>query len=192
MGIRCGRASTRSMRSPTQMARMDIAKQRKDISDIQKLLLEGTADNASGEPFRPAMEEMKRAMDLSQGDSIAETYMRKMVEHHKGAVAMSDVALRNGVSGALREQVRKTRDENAKATKMTEAMLGGATMQHAMEQSGVEPALEGLSEPVRPEKDKVMPSSKSNPASKATPKPRAGSSPAPTSSAAEPHADMKM
>ena len=130
-----------------EMARMTIEKQRKDIEDIKKLLKTGNPDQASAELYRPAMMDMKQKMEAAAGADASETYMRKMLEHHKGAVAMSDVALENGVGGALRIQVQKTRDENAKDAEMTEAMLRGESMSHAMSDSGAKSAEQVKAEP---------------------------------------------
>lgn len=117
------------------MARMTIEKNRKDIADIQKLTKDGSPDQKSAELYRPSMMDMKQKMDAASGADMNELYMRKMLEHHKGAVAMSDVALQNGVSGAMRSQVQKTRSENDKDAKMTEAMLRGEPMKQAMDKS---------------------------------------------------------
>lgn len=118
-----------------EMARMTIEKNRKDISDIQKLTKDGSPDQKSAELYRPSMMDMKQKMDSASGSDINELFMRKMLEHHKGAVAMSDVALQNGVSGAMQSQVQKTRSENDKDAKMTEAMLRGEPMKQSMAKS---------------------------------------------------------
>lgn len=118
-----------------EMARMTIEKNRKDISDIQKLTKDGSPDQKSAELYRPSMMDMKQKMDSASGSDINELFMRKMLEHHKGAVAMSDVALQNGVSGAMQSQVQKTRSENDKDAKMTEAMLRGEPMKQSMVKS---------------------------------------------------------
>lgn len=137
-----------------QMARDAIAKQQKDIADIQKLLKNGAPDQKSADLYKPAMMEMQQKMQAASGADASETFMRKMLEHHKGAVAMSDVALKNGVSGALREQVQKTRDDNRKDADMTEAMLRGEPMSHAMADSGAKSAEQAKKEPAPADKAK--------------------------------------
>ncbi|MES2119379.1 MAG: DUF305 domain-containing protein [Pseudomonadota bacterium] len=135
-----------------QMARETIAKQQKDIANIQKLVKDGAADQKSADLYRPAMTEMQQKMQAASGADASETYMRKMLEHHKGAVAMSDVALKNGVSGALRAQVQKTRDDNQKDAAMVEAMLGGQSMSQAMAGSGAKSANQAKAEPAPADK----------------------------------------
>jgi uncharacterized protein (DUF305 family) len=166
-----------------EMARMAIEKQRKDIEDIRKLLKDGGPDQASAELYRPAMMDMQQKMQAAMGADASETYMRKMIEHHKGAVAMSDVALQNGVSGALRTQVQKTRDENAKDAEMTEAMLRGESMSHAMADSGAKSADQAKAEPAVADKARAEPKAAAKPApAPAKPKPAepAAKAPAPT------------
>ena len=135
-----------------QMARDAIGKQQKDIDDIRKLLKNGAPDQKSADLYRPAMMDMQQKMRAATGADASETYMRKMLEHHKGAVAMSDVALKSGVSGALREQVQKTRDDNKKDAEMTEAMLRGESMSHAMADSGAKSAEQAKKEPAPADK----------------------------------------
>lgn len=169
-----------------KMAREGIEKQQKDIEDIRKLLKTGTPDQKSAELYRPAMMDMHEKMMAAKGADASETFMRKMLEHHRGAVAMSDVALQNGVSGALRAQVQKTRDENRKEAAMVEAMLGGKSHQEAMAASGAKSAAQVKAEPALADKPKsARPAASAAP--KPTPKakaPSAASAPAPAASQA--------
>ena len=148
------------------MARETIEKQQKDIGDIRKLLKDGAPNQQSAELYRPAMMEMHQKMMAAKGADVSETFMRKMLEHHKGAVAMSDVALQNGVSGALREQVQKTRDDNQRDIKMIEAMLGGQSHEQAMAASGAKSAEQAKAEPAPADKAKAAPTAEPKTASK--------------------------
>ena len=156
-----------------EMARMTVEKQGKEISDLQKLLTEGTPDQRSADLYRPAMMDMDAKMRAASGADISETYLRKMLEHHKGAVAMSDVALQNGVSGAMRHQVQKTRDDQQKEVEMVEAMLRGEPMDHAMHESGAKSAEQAKAEPAVAERPKAAAATKPKsppPAPKPAPK----------------------
>lgn len=165
-----------------EMARMTIEKNRKDIGDIQKLVKSGSPDQQSAELYRPSMMDMKQKMDAATGADVNELFMRKMLEHHRGAVAMSDVALQNGVSGALRQHVQKTRSENEKDAKMVEAMLRGETMQHAMAASGAKSAEQAKAERARAGKAKAEPRT----AAKTAPKPPSKAAPAEAKAAPKP------
>ena len=111
-----------------KMAQDTIDKQGKEITDLEKLIASGTPDPASGELYRSAAMEMHNAMMAANGASISEAYLRKMLAHHQGAVAMSDIALANGATGAIRAQIEKTKATQQKEVAMVEAMLRGEPM----------------------------------------------------------------
>ena len=115
-----------------EMAQMSIDKQGKEITELEKLVATGSPDPASSELYREASTTMHDAMMAAKGAGVPETYLRKMLEHHKGAVALSDVALANGATGAVRAQVEKTRADQLKEIAHLEAMLRGEAHQTAM------------------------------------------------------------
>ena len=161
-----------------EVARMTIEKQRKDIDDIRKLLKEGSPNQQSAELYRPAMMDMHQKMMAAKGANPSETFMRKMLEHHRGGVAMSDIALQNGVSGPLREQVQKTRDDQQKDAEMIEAMLGGQSHQQAMAASGAKSAEQAKREPAPADTARAQTKAAPSPAS-AKPAPNAAPKPSP-------------
>lgn len=118
--------------SPTadvaKMAQMTIEMQGKEIADLEKMVATGNPVPASAELYRPAAMQMHNAMRAASGGNISETYLRKMLAHHQGAVAMSDVALANGATGAVRAQIEKTKATQQKEVAMVEAMLRGEPM----------------------------------------------------------------
>ena len=165
-----------------QMAQDAIDKQTKEIEDLRKLIKEGASKPESAEPFRPVMTSMQQAMMSATGADVEETFMRKMLAHHLGGVAMSDAALENGVSSALRSQLTKTRDGQQKDADMTQAMLNGEPMPASSpaETSAAAPAPRETQAAARP-----------NPAPAARSQPRATPAPAPAK-AEDPHAGMNM
>ena len=162
-----------------EMARMTIEKQGKEIEDLRKLVKQGTPNPQSSELYRPSMTQMHEAMMAAKGADVSQTFLRKMLEHHRGGVAMSDVALQNGVSGTLRQQVQKTRDDQAKEAQMVEAMLRGETMSQAMQQAGVKSAQEAKAEPAPTERTKVAPKPETKTIPKTVAKPKATPAPEP-------------
>ena len=161
-----------------KMARETIAKQGKEIEDLQKLVQEGAPDQRSAELYRPAMMDMHQKMMAASGADVSQTYMRKMLEHHKGAVAMSDVALANGVTGTLRSQIQKTRADQQKEIAMVEAMLRGEPMQSAMQQSGAKTAAQAKAEPAPTDTAKAEPKAQPKATSAARPaEPKASAAP---------------
>lgn len=158
-----------------KMAKMTIEKQTKEIEDIRRLFKDGAPNPQTAELYRQAMMDMHQKMQAATGANASETFMRKMLEHHRGGVTMSDIALRNGVSGGLREQIQRTRDDQLKDAEMVEAMLAGQSHEQAMLVTGAKSPQQAEKEPAPAEKTKSEPSTKSAP--KPAPKP------APTSTA---------
>lgn len=118
-----------------KMAQETIDKQSKEIADLQKLIQQGNQDPNSLGVYRPAMMQMHQAMMTAKGTNVSETFLQKMLEHHRGGVTLSDVALVNHVSGALRTQVQKTRAGQKKDAEMVEAMLRGASSKDSESQT---------------------------------------------------------
>ena len=159
------------------LARMTVEKQGKEIEDLRKLVKQGSPNAQSGEVYRPAMTQMHQAMMAAKGADISETFMRKMLEHHRGGVAMSDVALQNGVSGTLRQQVQKTRDDQQKDAEMIEAMLSGQSHQQAMAASGAKSAEQAKAEPAPAEKARTAARAEPKSTPKAPPAKKTATSP---------------
>jgi len=137
-------------------------------------MMQPTAAN----PYGPAEMDMHQKMMAASGADVSQTYMRKMLEHHKGAVAMSDVALANGVTGTLRSQIQKTRADQQKEIAMVEAMLRGEPMQSAMQQSGAKTAAQAKAEPAPADTAKAEPKDKPKATSAARPaEPKASATP---------------
>lgn len=59
-------------------------------------------------PYGPAEMDMHQKMMTAQGADAGETWIRKMIEHHRGAVQMSQVALRSTQDAAVRREAQKT------------------------------------------------------------------------------------
>lgn len=166
-----------------RMARDIVAKQTAEIADLEKLVAAGNPNPASAERFRAAETKMHETMMAAKGADVSETYLRKMIEHHRGAVAMSDVALAQGVTGPIRARAEKVRADQQKEIAMTEAMLRGEPMGES--KAAASPAATRAAAPA-PTRAAVP-----KPAPKATSKPKPVPAPAP--SASDPHKghDMK-
>ena len=168
------------------MAKDTIAKQGKEIEDLAKLLSKSPADPASLGPFKPANMKMHEAMMAASGADVSETYLRKMIKHHRGAVALSDVVLANGATGGVRTAARKVKTDQSKEISMIEAMLAGEPM--PMASSAPEPAARRTdpAPAAEPSDSGPTPKKAAAPAKPTTLKP------APTPTATDPHAGMKM
>lgn len=108
-----------------KMAEDTIAMQGKEVEEYAKMRSGGASDPASAEPYRRAAMAMHQAMMAANGGDASETYLRKMREHHRGAIAMSDVVIAKGTDPKVRAAAEKVRTVQAKEVEMIDAMLAG-------------------------------------------------------------------
>lgn len=108
-----------------KMAQMTIANQGAEIDALKALSKTGAPDTQSAALYETAIAKMHQDMMAATGTTASETYLAKMLAHHRGAVAMSDIALANGAAGAVRAQIEKTRAQQLKEIAMVEALLRG-------------------------------------------------------------------
>lgn len=143
------------------MAQQTIDKQTAEVAALEKLIATGNPDPASAALYQPAQMAMHNAM-TAQGSDVSDSWVRKMLEHHKGAIAMSDIALANGATGPVRAQIEKTKAEQQKDIDHIEGMLSG-------QQASSEPAAPA---PVAKEKEPAAKPAPAKPApAPAKPKP---------------------
>lgn len=152
-----------------KMAQMTINNQGAEIEALKALARNGAADPASARPYEAAMAEMHTEMMGASGATPSETYLAKMLAHHRGAVAMSDIALANGASGAVRAQIVETRSEQLQEVGMVEAMLRGEPMAMQAQAKSETAAPETIAKPAAPKAAAAKP----GPAKAAAPKPSA-------------------
>lgn len=82
-------------------------------------------DNMPGmnTPFMPAEMEMQKKMMAAKGANASETWTRKMIEHHRGAIAMSQIVLRQSPDAKTRQMAQKSIAEQNKSISELQAML---------------------------------------------------------------------
>lgn len=108
-----------------KMAQMTIDNQGTEIEALKALAKSGAPNPESASLYQAAMVKMHEDMMAASGANASETYLAKMLAHHRGAVAMSDIALANGATGTVRAQIEETRAEQLKEVAMVEAMQRG-------------------------------------------------------------------
>ena len=127
------------------MAQQTIDKQTAEVAMLEKLVATGNPDPSSAALYQPAQMSMHDAMMAAKGSDISDSWVRKMLVHHKGAVAMSDIALANGATGAVRAQIEKTKAAQQEDIEHIEGMLSG-------QQPASEPAAPAAAAPAAKEK----------------------------------------
>lgn len=108
------------------LARTTADKQLQEINELEKLLTSGESRSSDqmANPYQEAVRAMQQRMMNAMGANPAETWMRKMLEHHRGGVAMSNVLLKLGGEPKVLEKARITATDQAKDAAELETMLG--------------------------------------------------------------------
>jgi hypothetical protein len=136
-------------------------------------------------PFGQAEAQMHQAMMAATGADPSETWTRKMIEHHRGAVAMSDVVLAQNPTPEVRAQATKTREAQLREIELLEAMLVPEPAAQPGAGADAPPSTRTGSEPAAAPSSRAGDSSPPKPAPKPTPPP-------PPVAADDPHAGHDM
>ena len=108
-----------------EMARMTITKQTKEIGELEAMAGQGNPSPDSATAYREAETRMHDRMMAAKGADAAETWVRKMIEHHRGALAMSEVVIAQGQDSRVKEKARKTIADQTKEIAEFERLLSG-------------------------------------------------------------------
>jgi uncharacterized protein (DUF305 family) len=171
------------------MAEQVISKQGKEIESLASMSSKAASDPASLEPFKSANMAMHEAMMAATGADVSKLYLRKMLAHHDGGVALSEIAIAKGKDAKVRAAAEKTRSDQAKEAAMVKDMLAGKPMNMADGPRTKPAATKATSIPAAERRTaapvKAAPVAKAPPKTTATP---------PPSDTPDPHAghDMKQ
>lgn len=77
----------------------------------------------SGNPYAQAEMDMHQKMMAAKEGDAAEMWTRKMIEHHRGAIAMSRVAVRDAKDAQTREMAQMTITKQEKDIAELQALL---------------------------------------------------------------------
>lgn len=111
------------------MARETITKQQREIGELERAVAAGIS-GGSGEanPFGPVEQSMHQQMMAASGANISETWARKMIAHHQGAVDMSETLIRQGGDPEILAMARRTAQDQRREIAHLEARLRGEAM----------------------------------------------------------------
>lgn len=110
-------------------ARMTAQKQRREIAELEALLPErastAPASSQSENPYARAVAAMHEQMMAASGANPSETWLSKMIAHHRGGVAMSNVLLELGGDPRIVARAGMTARNQAREADELERMLSG-------------------------------------------------------------------
>jgi uncharacterized protein (DUF305 family) len=107
-------------------ARASAEMQRRDIAELERMLSGGvTGGNGPANPFGPVETRMHDQMMAATGTNPAETWARKMIAHHQGAIDMSQILIDQGGDPEVVAAARRTIEMQRREISELERMLGG-------------------------------------------------------------------
>lgn len=96
-----------------------------DHSEMDHSAMGGMMQPTPANPYPPAETEMHRKMMSAVGADATETWVRKMIEHHRGAIEMSQIVLRETRDAKVREMATKTSAAQRQEIGQLQAWLRG-------------------------------------------------------------------
>ena len=168
-----------------QMAREGADKQQREIGVLERMLSAGiSGGTGDANIFRPVEQRMHQAMMAASGGSLSETWARKMIAHHQGAIDMSEIIIRQGGNAQVLAMARRTAEDQRREIARLEAMLRGERMPAA----GASTPSEAGPSPrtAQPSGTEARPPAQRNQAA-ARPAPRPAPAPAPAETCAPEH-----
>lgn len=108
-----------------EMAQMTITKQTREIGELEAMAKQGSPSSEAGAAYKAGDSRMHDAMMAAKGADASETWIRKMFEHHRGAIAMSEVVIAQGQDAKVKEKARKTAADQTKEIAELERLLRG-------------------------------------------------------------------
>jgi uncharacterized protein (DUF305 family) len=110
------------------MARKTVSDQGKEIQELENMLQAGgigAGTTGDANPYKQSDQRMHERMMAATGASPSETWIRKMIEHHRGAVDMSNILIAQGGDPKVLEKARMTAQKQQKEIAELERMLAG-------------------------------------------------------------------
>jgi uncharacterized protein (DUF305 family) len=93
------------------MARKIVADQGKEIQELERMVQAGgigAGTTGDADPYKQSDKTMHDRMMAATGSTPTETWIRKMIEHHRGAVDMSNILIAQGGDAKVLEKARAT------------------------------------------------------------------------------------
>lgn len=98
-----------------RMAQMTIDKQGREIAELQTWLGgHPGAGSAKVTPFTADEQKMSQAMMAAGGATLEQSWARKMIPHHQGAIDMSQTVLPQATDAQVRKMAEKTAADQRK------------------------------------------------------------------------------
>lgn len=108
-----------------EQGRKTAADQRQDIGKLEAMLQNRVSGSGSASAFAPTEQQMQQQMMAAMGADPAQTWLKSMIEHHRGAIAMSNTAIAQGGNREITTMARETIQKQGREIEEMQRMLQG-------------------------------------------------------------------
>lgn len=158
-----------------EKARETAQEQRRELQELERMLQGGVSGNQPANPFAEGERRSHERMVAAVGANPSETWLRKMIEHHRGGVEMSEMVIARGGNPQVTEMARRSAAAHRRDIEELERLLRG------------DAPTAGAAEPAAAETQPPAPAPAAQ--TKAAPAPAARTNPRPATPRSEPKAE---
>lgn len=158
-----------------EKARETAAEQRRELQELERVLEGGVSGNQPANPYAEGERQSHERMMAAVGATPSETWLRKMIEHHRAGIQMSEMVIAQGGNAQVADIARRTAAAQNRDIAALERLLSG----DAPAASAAEPAAQ--------DPQPAAPAPTARP--KAAPTPPARSNPRPAAPRSEPKSE---
>ena len=108
-----------------EKARETAQEQRRELQELERMLQGGVSGNPPANPFAEGERRSHERMVAAVGANPSETWLRKMIEHHRGGVEMSEMVIAQGGNPQVTEMARRSATAQRRDIEELERLLRG-------------------------------------------------------------------
>ena len=108
-----------------EKARETAEEQRRELQELERMLQGGVSGNAPANPYAEGERRSHERMAAAVGANPSETWLRKMIEHHRGGIEMSEIVVAQGGNPQVAEMARRSAASQRRDIEALERLLRG-------------------------------------------------------------------
>lgn len=108
-----------------EKARETAVAQRRELQELERMLQGGVSGNEPVNPYAEGERRSHEQMMAAVGATPSETWLRKMIEHHRGGIEMSEIVIDQGGNAQVADMARRSAAAQRRDIDALERLLRG-------------------------------------------------------------------
>ena len=146
-----------------EKARQTAEEQRRELQELEGMLQGGVSGNGPANPYAEGERRSHEQMMAAVGTNPSETWLRKMIEHHRGGIEMSEIVIVQGGNPRVAEMARRSAAAQRRDIEALERLLRGEAPAASAEGSNAEQTPPAAAAPAAQPKAAPAPAARANP-----------------------------